>query len=349
MMLFPSCTQKKEKTKPIFSKMTESVYASVTVQPEDLYDVFAATPGILDHIFINEGDSVTQDQIIAQITANTPKLNIENALLNVDLSRENYKGKATILSSISDEISSTKKQLQIDSINYFRQKNLWEKNVGSRSELETRQLKYELTQDNLDILQKRYEQTSLELENSYNQAQNALKKAKSNLSDYFIKAKINGKVYSVLKKEGELINQQEPLAQIGKSSAFIIELMIDEVDIAKISLGQFAWITLDAYEGEVFEATITKIYPLKDTRTQTFKIEANFNEPPKVLYAGLSGEANILLQEKENALSIPIEFLTEDNKVKTENGDVAVELGMKNMERIEILSGIDTSTVILKP
>ncbi|MEZ5021868.1 MAG: efflux RND transporter periplasmic adaptor subunit [Chitinophagales bacterium] len=329
--------------------MTESVYASVTVQPEDLYDVFAATPGILDHIFINEGDSVTQDQIIAQITANTPKLNIENALLNVDLSRENYKGKATILSSISDEISSTKKQLQIDSINYFRQKNLWEKNVGSRSELETRQLKYELTQDNLDILQKRYEQTSLELENSYNQAQNALKKAKSNLSDYFIKAKINGKVYSVLKKEGELINQQEPLAQIGKSSAFIIELMIDEVDIAKISLGQFAWITLDAYEGEVFEATITKIYPLKDTRTQTFKIEANFNEPPKVLYAGLSGEANILLQEKENALSIPIEFLTEDNKVKTENGDVAVELGMKNMERIEILSGIDTSTVILKP
>lgn len=329
--------------------MTESVYASVNILPQDLYDVFAATPGILDHIFINEGDSVKQDQIIAQISANTPQLNIENALLNVDLSRENYKGKATILSSITDEINSAKKQLQIDSINYFRQKNLWEQKVGSKSELENKQLKYELTQNQLDILQKRYDQTALELENSYNQAQNALEKAKSNLSDYFIKSKINGKVYSVLKKEGELINQQEALAQIGKSHSFIIELIIDEVDITKISLGQLALITLDAYQEQVFEATITKIYPLKDNRTQTFKVEANFNDPPKVLYAGLSGEANILLQVKENTISIPIEYLTENDKVITEDGKVTVELGMKNMERVEVLSGIDTATVIQKP
>ena len=348
-LFLQSCSDKSEKTKPAIGTMTESVYASVTIQPEDIYDVYTAAPGILENIFVNEGDTVAEGQILAQITASDPKINIENATLSLELARENYKGKATILSSIADEITSNEKQLILDSLNYFRQKSLWEQNIGSKYELENKKLKYELTFNNLDVLRKKYQQTRLELENSYKQSQVALKKAESNFSDYFIKAKINGKIYSLLKNEGELINLQEPLAQIGKSNSFLLEMLIDEVDIAKVELGQLALITLDAYPGEVFEAVITKIYLLKDNRTQTFKVEGKFRQPPKMLYAGLSGEANIILTEKKNTLTIPLEYLIDENKVKTADGEIKVQVGMKNIERAEIISGIDTATVIIKP
>ncbi len=348
-LILSSCSQKAEQTKPVIGKMTESVYASVTIQPVDMYDVFATIPGILEEVFIEEGDTVKKDQILAQVTASNPKINIESALLNLDLARENYKGKATILSSIAEEISSSEKQLRIDSLNFHRQHNLWTKGVGSKYDMENMKLKYDLTKTNLDILRKRYAQTNLELENSYKQSQNALKKAQSNLSDYYVRAKMDGKVYALLKEEGELISQQDAMAQIGKSNSFVLELLIDEVDIARIIIGQLALITLDAYEGKVYESIITKIYPLKDNRTQTFMIEAHFAESPKVLYAGLSGEANITISESDNTISIPLEYLLDENKVKTADGELEVETGMKSIDRVEIVSGIDTATVILKP
>ena len=344
-----SCAEKTEKSKPIISTLIESVYASVTIQPEGLYDVYASASGILDEIYFEEGDVIKKDQILAKITESNLRLNIEDAMLNVELARENYRGKSALLSNLTEEINSNEMQLIVDSLNYFRQNELWKQSIGSKTELESKKLKYELTSNKLNVLRKKYNQTELELETSYKKSQNALKKAKTNLNDYFIKAKIDGTVYSKLKKEGELINQQEPLAQIGKSKSFLIEMLIDEVDIAKVKLGQRVLVNLDAYGGDVFEASITKIYPQKDIKTQTFKIEGLFNQPPKALYAGLSGEANIILSEKKRTMIIPLEYLMENNKVKTERGELDVIVGLKNMENVEIISGIDTATIIIKP
>ena len=349
MLLFYSCDEQPEQIKPFIGAMTESVYASVTIQPEDIYHIFSTTSGILDKVSVKEGDMVEAGQTLAQISTTNPKINVESALLSVDLTHENYQGQAAVLSGIAEEIKAVENTLELDSLNYFRQKKLWEQNIGSKFEMENKKLKYELDKNNLKALKKKYQQTNLELENSYKQSRTALKKAQSNFNDYFIKSKMNGRVYSLFKKEGELINQQEPFAQVGKSDSFIIEMQIDEVDIARIDLAQKILITLDAYEGQVFEAVVTKIYPLKDTRTQTFKIEGAFNQAPPKLYAGLSGEANIVLSEKKNTITIPLEYLTDDIKVKTAEGEIDVKVGIRNLEFIEIISGIDTSTVIFKP
>ena len=90
------------------------------------------------------------------------------------------------------------------------------------------------------------------------------------------------------------------------------------------------------------------MYPKKDERNQTFKIEAYFDTVPDVLYPGLSGEANIIVAKKENALTIPVEYLFEKSKVKTEDGIKNVKTGLQNMEYIEILSGITENTYIYK-
>ncbi|NNF02035.1 MAG: HlyD family efflux transporter periplasmic adaptor subunit [Bacteroidia bacterium] len=344
-----SCTSNDEKITPTIGNMSESVYASVTILPQDLYDVYTAAPGIIDQILVEEGDSVKLGQVLATVTTNDPKLNIENAELNLELAKQNYKGRATILSSIEKEIQTSKDQYSLDSSNYFRQKKLWQQNVGSEFELKNKKLKYEVSANNLEILKKKLRQTSFELENIYKQAQNSLKKAQSNLNDHIISSRIDGKIYSILKHEGEVIALQEPLAKIGKSNSFIIEMQVDEIDIPKVSIGQVAIISLDAYENKVFEAAITKVLPLKNERTQTFQVEGKFTEVPPVLYAGLSGEANIILSEKKNTMSIPIRFLIDGNKVKTEKGIVNVETGMRNLENVEIISGIDSLTTIIKP
>ena len=106
---------------------------------------------------------------------------------------------------------------------------------------------------------------------------------------------------------------------------------------------------MDAYKDVVFKAKVSKIYPKKDERNQTFLVEALFNKPPEILYPGLSGEANIVISKKANVLTIPIAYLTSDNKVKTDDGLVFVKTGLQNMDYVEILSGISKETYIYKP
>lgn len=344
-----SCNENREKLLPSKVTITESVYTSVTIQPDSLYQVYAAVGGILDKNFVEEGDSVAKGTSIAQIINNTPKLNSENAQLNLQLARENYSGSNTVLMALNDEIKAAELQYKNDSVNFCRQENLWEQNIGSKIEYENRKLAYELSSNNLRLLKSNFERTKTELKTKLKQAENNYETSLITTQDFNVQSKINGTVYALYKNQGEIINTMEPIAAIGSTNDFIIEMLVDEVDIVKLKIGQTALITLDAYGSKVYSAIINKIYPRKDERSQTFKIEAIFSEPPEVLYPGLAGEGNIIISQKENAITIPKEYLIDDNKVLTEEGIIEIVTGIQDLERIEVRSGLDAETYILKP
>ncbi len=329
--------------------LTESVYASATVQPDSLYQAYSIVMGILDRVWVEEGDEVHKGDRILQITNTSPELNLENAKLALQLAKENYNGNAAVLHSIADEIQAAELKLQNDSVNYYRQKNLWDQNIGSKVEFDNRKLAFELSQNNLKLLKKKYQQSKNELETQLRQAQNNYQTSLTTTEDFTITSKIDGKVYAIYKNPGEIVNTVEPVAAVGRSDTFIVELLVDEVDIVKLKLGQRVFITLDSYNSRVFEATLHKIYPRKDERSQTFKVEAWFVDPPTTLYPGLSGEGNIIIAEKAKTLTIPKEFLIDGSKVITDEGEIEVTLGLQNLDKVEILSGITEKTAIYKP
>lgn len=349
LLVLISCGNEPEKILPQKTTLTESVYASVTVQPDSLYQVYAAVAGILDNNLVEEGDIVKKGTPLLQIINNTPKLNSDNARLNLRLAQENYNGSSAVLASLEDEIQAATLSFKNDSINYFRQKKLWEQNIGSKVQFENRKLAYELSQNNLRLLKNRFERTKNELSTQVQQARNNYETAQISTKDFTVESKINGKVYALLKNQGEIVTTMEPLASVGSATDFLIEMLVDEVDIVKLREGQKALVTLDAYGQQVFEAEISKIYPRKDERSQTFKVEAGFKDPPEQLYPGLAGEGNIVIAKKDDVLTVPKAFLINGNQVRTEEGLQKVEIGLQNLEQVEILSGIDENTSILKP
>lgn len=344
-----NCGENQQKILPKKKAITESVYTSVTIQPDSLYQAYAAVAGILDNNLVEEGDLVNKGTPLLQITNTRPKLNTENARLALQLAEENYSGSAAVLKNIQDQIAAAQLSLKNDSVNYYRQKNLWDQKIGSKVEYDNRKLAFELSHNKLNSLINQYERTSLELRTQMEQASNNYRNAQESTRDFTVSSKINGRVYALFKNPGEIVNTMEPLAALGSKDVFISELLVDEVDIVKLAIGQKAIIALDAYPNEVFEAKLSKIYPKKDERSQTFKVEALFTAPPETLYPGLSGEGNIIIATRKDALTIPKEYLIEGNKVVTEDGIISVELGLQNLEEVEILSGINENTFILKP
>ena len=344
-----SCSESEERIHAEIRQLTASVYTSVTVQPDSLYQVYAAVGGIMDAWLVEEGDPVSKGDGVVRIVNNQPELNTENARLNLELARENFSGSNAIIQTLKDEILAARLQVKNDSLNYHRQKALWEQQIGSQAEYESRELAYQLSRNKLSVLESNLARTTHELRTKLIQAQNNYRSAQITTDDFTVASKINGTLYAFYKNPGEIISTMEPIAAIGRTEDFVIEMLVDEKDIVQVRKEQRVLVTLDAYPNQVFEGRVEKIIPKKDERSQTFKVEALFLSPPDQLYPGLAGEGKIIVGAKDEALTIPRSYLIDGNRVRTEDGLVRVETGIGNLEYIEILEGISEETDILKP
>ena len=298
---------------------------------------------------MEEGDSVSKGESLLKILNTNPELNLQNAKLQLEMAKESYEGGSNLLNELRDEMEIARLKFRNDSINFVKQKNLWNQNIGTQNAFEAKELAYKTSKSNLAILQNRYERTADDLKTQLDLAQNNYKTALNTNQEHLIESVIDGKVYSLFKEPGELVSPQEPLAMVGRADEFIIEMSVDEVDIARIDLEQTVVVSLDAYPNQTFQAKVNKIYPQKNQATQTFMVEAVFVSPPDKLFSGLSGEANIVIRTKMNTMVIPREYLTGDGRVKTGESLIKVETGLMDLENVEILSGIDTATNIYLP
>ncbi len=232
----------------------------------------------------------------------------------------------------------------------MRQRGLWAQQIGSKVELEQRELAYTSSVNNYESAVLRYKDLQKQLKFAAAQSQKLLSISKTLAQDFIIRSQTDGRVYSISKELGEIVNIQSPVAIIGDAEEFEAELQIDESDIARIRLEQRVLLTLDSYKGQVLEAAIAKIDPLMNERTRTFTIVANFTKKPPTLYPNLTTEANIVIQTKEKAMTIPRAYLLNDSLVILENKEKRkVEIGLKDYMKVEILSGLSASETILSP
>jgi len=343
-------SQNKETTKASILDITEFVYASVNVVPKNKYYCRPSKAGFIEEIFVEKGANIKKGQPLFSIKATADVNNrLDNASVNLQQAKDNLFGANNKLTSIQNELRRIKEQNIIDSINYQRRKRLWDQNIGSENELEKTLLSYQSSSSRLDALRIEFLQTKSSLKNQFNKAKNLVDTERSLLDDLVISSKIDGKIFTVFKEIGEFISPQENFAIIANTENFIIEMNIDEADISKIEIGDTAIVHLEAFPDTVYTSMLIFISELKDEITQTFKVEGIFTESPSKLFSGLAGEANILIERRKNALVIPSEYIIDGNNVLTENGLSKVRIGVKNFEYVEILDGIDTTTVLLKP
>ncbi len=348
VIFFNSCSSKVEKAKPNIESITESVYASGIVKSKNQYEVRSTVNGIIENIYVTEGDTVNAGALLLSISNLAQRLNKGNAELNAAFSDANAnKGK---LNEASLMIDFAKNRMNNDSALFFRQKNLWQQQIGSKTELEQRELSYKNSKADYYSSILKYDELKKQIDFTSAQSKNNLLIASKLENDYTIKSDIEGIVYIINKSKGDMIDVQTPIAVIGDAHVFILEMEVDQNDILKIKKGMSVLVTLDSYKGKVFEAEVTKINPLMNARTQTFLIEAEFIDAPEVLYPNITFEANIILQSKSKALLIPRNYMLNDSTVLKANGDsIIVKTGLKDYQKIEIISGISVNDELIKP
>lgn len=349
IFLISACSEDRTTLTVTKADITESVYSSITLEPEFLYSVYSELPGRIIEFKKETGDSVLFGDIICTIDAVGAIKNSENAALNLQLIQNQLSGDASVIDDLDEEIGMAQQQLSIDSIQMSRMIALQKKGLASEAEYEQANLKLRSSKTRLEALIARKKRLARELKIQQQQARNAYESALSTSSDATVKSVVDGLVYEVFKENGELVNAQQPIAVIGSNDDYIIRMLIDEVDITKVSKGQEVRIDLEAYPGKNFIAKVDQIYPKMDPQTQSFEVIAIFVEAPSKLYLGLTGEANVIVSEAKNRIVIPRDYLIDGNSVETQNGIKKIKIGLKNLTSVEVLDGLTEGEIIYLP
>src|SRR5574343_37723 len=254
-VLLVACGKERESTKPTHEELIEAV---------DAYKVNSSITGYIDEVYFSEGDFVKKGDLLFLISNKPIELNEQNAELNYELIKDSYSGASNLIEEMKLDQKSSKMKMMNDSVNYQRFKMLYDKSACSKFELDNASMAYELSKNTYLSVSKRIVRKEKELKNQINQSKNNLNASSLKTKDYYIRSNIDGKLYQTFKEKGEFVSMQEPIAIVGDAKAYKLKMLIDEVDISKVTIGQKVLVTLEAYKNKVFEAKITKIAPKMD-------------------------------------------------------------------------------------
>ncbi|HEY3270598.1 MAG TPA: efflux RND transporter periplasmic adaptor subunit [Geothrix sp.] len=163
-------------------------------------------------------------------------------------------------------------------------------------------------------------------------------------------------------------------------ASLIVKVNLNEVDIAKVKVGQAVRITLDAYPQKAFTGKVRFVAPAADLveKIKVFKVEVALDELTDAFRTGMSANVEILGEKRDKAISVPLESLQRrdgqtvvyrlkenlqpQDLAKAKEGlsgrgkfiwlsdhwkeyfdVVPVKAGIATLERVEILSGLKAS------
>jgi multidrug efflux pump subunit AcrA (membrane-fusion protein) len=348
LWLLMACSKKEESISPTTGNITESIYASGTIKSADQYQAFVSVSGIIEEIYVHEGQEVNVGTPLLRVSNETQQYNLENAKLTANFNDQaNNQGKLVEAEAIAQ---TSKAKLKLDSSLYARQKALWAQQVGTRVAYEQAELNFQSSRANYISAQQRLTDLRRQINFSSAQTKKNVQISARQTADFILKSQVKGTVFNLLKEKGELVSPQTPIAVVGNTQNFILEMQVDENDIFQVQLGQKVAVTFDAYKNKVFEAQVTKIASIMNERNKTFLVEASFTKAPEKLYPNVTFEANIMLRTKQNALILPRNYLKNDSIVTLVDGTTrTVKLGLTDFQKAEILSGLSSQDQVIKP
>ena len=171
-----------------------------------------------------------------------------------------------------------------------------------------------------------------------------------------VESPLTGIVGRIFVDKGQNVNIQDKVALVINMDKVKIGLDIPEIYLPRVSLGQKAKITLDAYPDKIFTGEVSKISPVLDTATRSAPIEIILDNPGHLLNSGMFVKASLILAEHKGVPVILKEgimghtpdlycFVIKDKKATLRK----ITLGIRQGQYYEVTSGLQEgdSVVVL--
>jgi len=284
------------------------------VIPEDEVEIKPQIQGIIEGLFIEEGDLVQTGDLLAKIRVVPDEQNLNSA-----------KGR---LQSSNIVLNNAK-------IEFDRNQDLFKKGIISRQQFQNVELQYNQALQNVSNAE-----SDLEIIRSGS----AGGAASANTN---IRATVPGTILEIPVEEGFQViasnsfNAGTTIATIADMKKMIFEGKVDEAEVGKLRLGMPLEVNLGAIEDQSLDAELKFIAPKgnEEQGAVQFIIEADlFLNDSIFIRAGYSANASLVLERKDSIMAISEALLQFDRE--TEKPYVQVLIGEQEFERRDVEIGI---------
>jgi RND family efflux transporter MFP subunit len=201
------------------------------------------------------------------------------------------------------------------------------------------------------------------------QRENSLQDAKEKLADYTVRAPFDGRIAKVNVKKGDTASSSTAIATL-LAHQQIAEIALNEVDVAKVKMGQKVTLTFDAVEGLSISGEVAEIDAV-GTVSQgvvSYTVKISFDTQDDRVKPGMSVTAAIITDAKPDVLAVPnsaVQTQGTAHYVEIADGQYAaqeaaagvvltsparrqmVEIGIANDSSTEITSGLSEGDQVI--
>ena len=221
------------------------------------------------------------------------------------------------------EVQRTAAELQRLQTDFERKRDLFERQLVSAEE-------FERVRANLDVQKAAHGLARLDLR--YTE----------------IRAPIAGFIAERMVRVGNQVANGEATYAITSFDPLLAVLHVPERELPIIRDGLPVSIQVDAWPGEAFNGTVTRISPVVDPDTGTFRVTAEVDDPDMRLKPGLFGRVQVLYDTHESVPVVPrsalvteddqthVFVLSDDTQVQRRN----IRLGYESGQLVEVLEGL---------
>ena len=199
-------------------------------------------------------------------------------------------------------------------------------------------------------LQNAYDLEAIELQRAVDLTTTAFKAADEALKRTRVMSQIDGVLTAINYDNNTYVLTNQALFTVSSTGMFVSG-EVNEEDVGALQNGMKAELRLYAYPNKAFVATVSGVFlsPTEPNGSR-YTVMLSLDEPPDNLRYGLTGEMNIILGRKPNAITIPTRALNTDQVLIVDHGVVAqrtVKVGFKSLEFAEILEGINEGDQVI--
>lgn len=316
-----------ETGKVVRRDLTSQVNCSGTIQAKREVDVSANAMGTIVRLAVQEGQEVAQGDL----------------LLAIDPAQ--YRSAVAALES---SIASTRADLRLAEaslakavLDRDRAEDLFSEGLSAQENVEAARTGAAIEEARVEAARHRIRQYEANLAN-----------ARHDLEKVTITAPMAGVVTRLNVEEGEnaimgtLNNPGTVLLVISDLGTIEAWVEVDETEVVDVRLGQPAEVTIDAFPDRTYTGTVTEIghSPLR-VRTGSsgeaveFEVKITLDQTPPNLRPGLSAKAEIMVAERQDALSVPLGAVTV-RSLPLQNSDIRLYKGSRARKQAQALQDL---------
>ena len=314
-------------------------------------DVSAETAGRVIETPVERGTRVAEGALLVRISPQETAAQLQEADANAAQieARLGLSAGRTFDRTRVPDVMNAKASLDLADAEFNRMKALLDQKVISQSEFDQRRTQLEAARQNYQAAQNSADQSYRSLEAA--RARIAL--ARKAVADTSVRAPLTGLVAERLVSVGDYVTRGQRVATVVRVDPLRVELTVPEQQVSLVKVGQQVRLTVDAYSGEEFAATVRFISPALRSDQRALTVEAIAPNRDGRLKPGLFATALLRQPDASPALLVPaaaVETVAGTSRVYVVKDNVVderiVTTGERVDDKIEITSGVSKGEVV---